>query len=46
MQQNSKCRLYGDRDETICYIINECSKLTLKESKIWVDGEGDQLGIM
>ena len=26
-QQNSKCRLYGDRDETINHIISECSKL-------------------
>ena len=27
MQQNSKCRLCGDRDETIDHIIRECSKL-------------------
>ena len=27
MQQNSKCRLCGDREETINYIICECSKL-------------------
>ena len=26
-QQNSKCRLCGDRDETINHIICECSKL-------------------
>ena len=26
-QQNSKCKLCGDRDETINHIINECSKL-------------------
>ena len=32
-QQNSKCRLRGDRDETINHIISECSKLTLKEYK-------------
>ena len=25
-QQNSKCRLCGDRDETINHIISECSK--------------------
>ena len=31
MQQNSKCRLYGDRDETINHIICECSKLAQKE---------------
>ena len=27
MQQNSKCRLCGERDETINPIISECSKL-------------------
>ena len=27
-QQNSKCRLCGDRDETINHIISKCSKLT------------------
>ena len=32
-QQNSKCRLCGDRDETINYIISECSKLAQKEYK-------------
>ena len=30
-QQNSKCRLCGDRDETINHIISECSKLAQKE---------------
>ena len=30
--QHNKCRLYGDRDETIIHIC-ECSKLTQKESK-------------
>ena len=29
-QQNSKCGLYGDRDETINHMINECSKLLWK----------------
>ena len=33
MQQNRKCRLYGDRDETINHIISECSKLAQKGSK-------------
>ena len=33
MQQNSKCRLFGDRDETINHIISECSKLAQKEYK-------------
>ena len=40
MRQNSKCRLSGDRDETINHIISECSKLAQKEYKIrhdWVD---------
>ena len=32
-QQNSKCRLCGDRDETINYIISECSELEQKEYK-------------
>ena len=30
MQQNSKCRLYGDRDKTIYHIIRECSELAQK----------------
>ena len=32
-QQNSKCRLCGDRGETINHIISECSKLAQKEYK-------------
>ena len=39
-QQNSKCRIYGDRDEIINHIISECSKLAQKEYKTrhdWVD---------
>ena len=32
-QKNGKCRLCGDRDETINYIITECSKLAKKENK-------------
>ena len=32
-QQNSKCRLYGDRDETINHIISKCSKLAQKDYK-------------
>ena len=32
-QQNSNCRLCGDRDEMINHIISECSKLTQKEHK-------------
>ena len=48
MQENSKCRLCGDRDETINHRRSECSKLGQKEYKTrhdWV-GEGDPLGIM
>ena len=33
IQQNSKCRLSGDRDETINHIIRNCSKLAQKEYK-------------
>ena len=32
-QHNSKCRLCGDRDETINHIISECSKLAQMEYK-------------
>ena len=32
-QQNSKCKLCGDRDKTINYIISECRKLALREYK-------------
>ena len=32
-QQNSKCRLCRDRDETINHIISECSNLAQKENK-------------
>ena len=37
--QNSKCRLWGDRDETINYIISECSRLAqeYKTRHDWVD---------
>ena len=33
VQQSSKCRLCGDRDETINHIISECCKLAQKEYK-------------
>ena len=32
-QQNSKNRLYEERDETIYYIVSECSNLAQKEYK-------------
>ena len=40
-QQNSKCRLCGDRDEMINHIISECSKLAQKE---YMGRQGDPLG--
>ena len=40
-QQNSKCRLCGDRDETINLIISECSKLAHKAR---LGRQGDPLG--
>ena len=39
-QQNSKCRLCGDRDETINHIISECSKLAQKEYRAIHDWVG------
>ena len=39
-QQNSRCRLCGERDKMINHIINKCSKLAQKEYKTrhdWVD---------
>ena len=39
-QQNSKCRLCGDRDETTNNIISECSKLAQKEYKATHDWVG------
>ena len=39
MQQNSKCWLFGNKDETIHHIMSECSKLTQKKYKtihVWV----------
>ena len=42
-QQNSKCRLCGDRDETIYHIINECSKLAQNEYTTWHDWVGKRI---
>ena len=39
-QQNSKCRLCGDRDKTINHIMSECSKLAQKEYKARHDWVG------
>ena len=40
MQQNSKCRLCSDRDETINHIISEYNKLAQKEYKARHDWVG------
>ena len=42
-QKNSKCRLCGDRDETIKHIISECSKLAQKEYKSRHDWVGKMI---
>ena len=39
-QQNSKCKLCSDRDETINHIISECSKVAQKEYKARHDWVG------
>ena len=33
-ENNSKCRLCGDKDETINHIINECRKLEQKNIRL------------
>ena len=38
-QQNSNCRLYGDKDETINFINSACGKLAQKEYKTRHDGD-------
>ena len=38
--KNRKCRLCGDRDETINNIVREYSKLAQKEYKTWCDWVG------
>ena len=40
LQQNSKCKLCDERDETINYIISECSKLAQKGYKTRYDWVG------
>ena len=40
LQQNSKCRLCSDKDETINHIISKCSKLAQKEYKTRHDWVG------
>ena len=43
-QQNSRCKLCGEGDETINHLISECSKLAPKETQL--GGQGDPLGIV
>ena len=40
MQQNSKCKLCGDRDEMINHIISKCCKVVQKECKTRHDWVG------
>ena len=42
-QQNCKCRLCGDRDETINHIISKCSKLPQREYKARHDWVGKMI---
>ena len=42
-QQNSKCRLCGDRNETINHVIIQCSKLAQKENKRRHDSAGKEI---
>ena len=42
-QQNSKCRLFSNRDETINHMISECSKLIRKEYKARHDWVGKMI---
>ena len=39
-QQNSRCRLCGDRDEMINHVISEYSEVAQKEYKTWLDWVG------
>jgi len=32
-QEQSECRIYGERDETVKHLVNECSKLKQREYK-------------
>ena len=43
MQVNSKCKLCGDKNETITHIISECIKLEKKEYMTGHCGEGNAL---
>ena len=43
MQQNTRCRLCGNRNKTINHIISKCSKLTQKEYKTRHDWVGKMI---
>ena len=43
-QQNSKCRLCGDRNKTINHILSECSKLNQMGYETGLGGQGDPEG--
>ena len=43
-QENSKCRLCSDRDETISHMISECSKLIQEYKTRLLGWQGDPLG--
>ena len=43
MQQNSKYRLCGERDETVNHKISGCNKLAQKENKIKHDWVGKMI---
>ena len=45
-QQNSRCSLFSDRNETINHIISKCSKRAQKEYKTRLGRQGDSLGIV
>ena len=45
-QQNSKCRLYSDRDEMINHIISESNRAKRVQDKTWLAEEDDQLEIV
>ena len=45
-QQNSKCRLFSDKDERVNHRISEYSKLVQNEYEVWLGGKGIPLGIV
>ena len=45
MQKNSKCRLCGDKNETVNHIISKYRKKAQMKYKTRLHGKGDLLGI-